>query len=107
MKYSKKINKTNVFLGIGLAVFVVGGILLQNHFNSPERNTEFLKNHGYTAIHIGGYNLWCPKGSSLRRKFTAVDSKSQEVEGTLCAGNLFILDKIETKVISTSNKPKL
>jgi hypothetical protein len=107
MKTMKKLNKTNLFMGIGLIAFVIGGVLLQNHFNSPERNTEFLKNHGYTSIHIGGYNLWCPKGSSLRREFTAVDPKGQEVEGSLCAGNLFISDKIDTKITSNTNKPKM
>lgn len=95
-------NKTTVFLAIGAAaIFATGGVL-NAHLNSVERNTEFLQAKGYTSVEIGGYNLLCAKGSTLRRHFKAVNPKGQEVEGQLCAGRALLPDNID---ITSVNSP--
>jgi hypothetical protein len=100
------INKTTLFLVIGIVA--VGNALVyhQNNVNSPENNTEFLQSKGFTSIQVGQFNFFCGKGTKLSRHFKAISPQGEEIEGTLCAGRKFFDDKIETKVISKF-KPKM
>lgn len=100
MKFSSINKKYNLLWILGLILALVLGVYLSITFNTPEKNEQLLKDKGYTSIEIGSYNFWCPKGILLRRHFKAIDSKGQEVEGSLCGGSFFMSDKIDTKPIN-------
>ena len=103
MQSSSIFNRFNIFLGA--IFFIIAGlaVYLNVEFNSHERNKQYLQSKGYTSIHTGNYNYWCPRGTPLRRHFKAINSKGQEVDGSICAGNWIYPDEINVEVIVRSN----
>lgn len=100
------IGKKEAFLVLGTIVAVGLGIHFNIKGNSEENSADYLKKHGYSSVQIGDNYTNCPKHTPLRREFKAIDSKGQEVIGTLCAGLKTKSDKIEIQVIAQSTKPK-
>jgi hypothetical protein len=96
MKSSKFLNFGAIF---GIFIFIYLVIYLHTEFNSPQRNEELLKSRGYSSIHIGDFNYLCERGTPMRRYFKAINNKGQEVNGSICAGNLIHSDEINIEII--------
>lgn len=95
------INKYNAFIGM-IAVAAIG-ITISVTGNAPEKTQELLsKEYHLHDIKVGGYNYWCAKNTLIRRNFEAKNEKGEEVEGSVCAGRLFMSDSVEIK-----KKPKM
>jgi hypothetical protein len=84
---------------LGFFIFTYLVIYFHAEFNSPERNEVLLKSNGYNSIHIGNFNYWCERGTPMRRHFKAINNKGQEVNGSICAGNLIYPDEIKAEII--------
>jgi hypothetical protein len=108
MQSSSIFNKFNILLGIFFLTLAGLVIYLNAEFNSPERTKQYLQSNGYTSIHIGNYNYWCARGTPIRRHFKAINSKGQEVDGSICSGNWIYPDEIKVEFIVRANpKPKM
>ena len=92
------INKYNAFLTMGVIAVAAIGITISVTGNAPEKTQELLsKEYNLHDIKVGDYNFWCAKNTLVRRHFEAKNDKNEEVEGSVCAGRLFLSDSVEIK----------
>lgn len=92
-----KLNKYAAFVTLGVFAIICGVIYLNEKENDPKIAEKILNEKGFSEVVITDFNFWCPKGTPIRKEFTAKDKNGQEVEGSLCANSWFVSDKIDTK----------
>jgi hypothetical protein len=97
------INKYNAFIAMGIVAVATIGLTINHVGNAPEKTEQLLSTkYNLHDINVGGYNYWCAKGTLVRRNFEAKNEKNEQVEGSVCAGRLFLSDDVEIK-----RKPKI